>query len=78
MYSLDPLHPDRLRCDRCGHALPVALDPWDDPQSLRMLTEDEAAAYCPGLAADLRLHGILCPGAWFAMQEECEAIAAPR
>ena len=44
MYSLDSLHPDRLRCDRCGHALPVALDVWDDPESLRLLTEDEAAA----------------------------------
>jgi hypothetical protein len=55
MYSLDSLHPARLRFDRCGHALPVALDPSDDPESLRLLTEDEAAAYWPGLAADLRL-----------------------
>jgi hypothetical protein len=78
MNSLDSLHPDRLRCDRCGHALPVALDIWDDPESLRTLTEEEAAAYFPGLAADLRLHGMLCPGAWFATQEEWEAMVAPR
>jgi hypothetical protein len=78
MYSLDSLHPDRLRCDRCGHTLPVALDAWDDPESLRCLTEDEAAAYWPDLAADLRLHGVLCPGAWFADQEAVEAMAAPR
>jgi hypothetical protein len=40
----------------------VALDPWDDPESLRVLTEDEAAAYSPDLAADLRLHGMVRPG----------------
>jgi hypothetical protein len=62
MYSLDSPHLDRLRCDRCGHALRVALDAWDDPESLPMLTEDEAATYFPDLAADLRLHGMLCPG----------------
>jgi hypothetical protein len=78
MYSLDSLHPDRLRCDRCGHALPVALDAWDHPESLRRLTEDEVAAYFPELAADLRLHGMLCPGAWFAHPEWAERMAAPR
>jgi hypothetical protein len=77
-YSLDSLHPNRLRCDRCGHALPVALDPWDGPESLRLLTEDEAAASRPELTADLRPHGLLCPGAWFADQQTAEAMAAPR
>jgi hypothetical protein len=77
MYSLDSSHPDRLRCDRCGHALPVALDAWDGPEALRLLTEDEAATYWPALAADLRLHGMLCPGAWFAGQEAAELMAAP-
>ena len=51
---------------------------WDDPESLRVLTEDEAAAYFPDLATDLRLHGLLCPGAWFADQEGAEMMAAPR
>ena len=78
MYSLDSPHPDRLRCDRCGWAVPVTLDPWDDPEPLRLLTEDEAADYFPGLGADLRLHGMLCPGAWFAGQDEAEEMAAPR
>jgi hypothetical protein len=32
----------------------------------------------PDLAADLRLHAMLCPGAWFAPQETAEAVAAPR
>ena len=41
MYSLDFLHPDRLRCDLCGHALPVALDIWDGPAGLRKLTEED-------------------------------------
>jgi hypothetical protein len=43
-----------------------------------MLIGDEAAAYWPGLAADLRLHAMCCPGAWFADQEAVEAMAAPR
>ena len=68
LYSLDSLHPDRLGCDRCGHALPVALDACDDLEALRLLTEDEAAAYCTGLAADLRLHAMCSPGAWFGGQ----------
>jgi hypothetical protein len=77
-FSLDPFHPDRLRCDRCGWAVPVALDPWDDPESLRCLTEDEACAYFPGSAADLRLHGYRSAGARFGTQEEWEAMAAMR
>jgi WD40 repeat protein len=36
-----------------------------------------AAASWPGLAADLRLHGMLCPGAWFTDQETAEAMAVP-
>jgi hypothetical protein len=32
----------------------------------------------PDLAADQRLHGMLCPGAWFANQEAAEMMAAPR
>src|SRR5262249_33829377 len=33
----------------------------------------------PGLAADLRRHGMLCPGAWFGVpQEEWEAMSAPQ
>jgi hypothetical protein len=44
-----------------------------------MLTEDEAAAYRPELAADLRLHGMTCPGVWFGVpQEDWETMAAPR
>jgi hypothetical protein len=49
---------------------------WDGPESLRLLTEDEAAGYWPGLAADLYLHGMLCPGAWFEDQQTAEAMAA--
>jgi hypothetical protein len=42
------------------------------------MTEDEAAACWPQPAADLRLHGMLCPRAWFADRETAEAMAAPR
>jgi hypothetical protein len=45
-----PFTPSLLRYDRFGHALPVTLDPWDDPESMRLLPEDEAAAYWPDLA----------------------------
>jgi hypothetical protein len=75
-FSLDPLHTDWLRCDSCGWAAPVAIDPWDDPESLRCLTEDEAASYFPGLAAELRRRSYLRPGAWFGTQEGWEAMAA--
>jgi hypothetical protein len=76
-YGIDGLHPDRLRCDRCGWAVPVALDITDDPTALRCLTEDETVAYWPDLAADLRVHGMLCPNAWFGDQGAA-AMAAPR
>jgi hypothetical protein len=78
MYSLDSLHPDRPRYDRCGWAASVALDITDDPAGLRRLTEDEAVACWPALAPDPRLHGMLCPGAGFAGQEVAKAMAAPR
>jgi hypothetical protein len=76
-YRLDTFHPDRLRCEQCGHALPVLLDDWDNPCSLRRPTEGEAASYCPELAADLALHGLVYAGSWFADQEMVELLAAP-
>ena len=77
--SLDTFHPTHLRCDQCGHGLPASPPPDADPEELRMLTEDEAALVWPALAEDLRLHGMLCPGAWFGVpQEEWERLAAPR
>jgi hypothetical protein len=76
-FTLDSFEPHRLRCDRCGHGLAVPLDPWDDPESLRMLTEEEAAAYWPDLAIDLHSHAMTCPGAWFGWaQEQWEEMAA--
>jgi hypothetical protein len=76
--SINSSRADGPSCDRCGRATPVTLDPWDDPESLRLLTEDEAAAYFPDVAADLHLHGMLCPGAWYADQDEAEEMATPR
>jgi hypothetical protein len=78
-YSLDTFHPTHLRCDACGHGIPVTVPPDADPEELRTLTEDEVLLVLPGLDADLRLHGYVCPGAWFGVpQEEWEAMAAPR
>jgi hypothetical protein len=77
-FTLDSFEPHLLRCDRCGHALTVPLDPWDDPESLRMMTVEEAAAYWPELTQELHSHTMTCPGAWFGTQEEREALAAPR
>lgn len=42
------------RTEQIGWATPVTPGPWDDPESRRCLTEDEAAAYWPGLPAALR------------------------
>jgi hypothetical protein len=56
----------------------VSLDITDGPAGQRCLTGDEAAAYWPDLAADPCLHGMLCPGAWFADRETAEAMASPR
>jgi hypothetical protein len=49
----------------------------DDPAALRWLTEDDAAAQWPELAADLCLHGMLYLGAWFSDREAEEPMAAP-
>jgi hypothetical protein len=59
---------------------PPGLPPADaDREELRTLTEDEAALVWPALTEDLRLHRMLCPGAWFGVaQEEWERLAAPR
>ena len=65
-FSLDSFQPGLLRCDLCGHALTVALDPCDEPAALRGLTEDEAAAYWLDPAAEIRLHGLVCAGVWSA------------
>jgi hypothetical protein len=78
MDSLDSLHPDRLRCDRCGWAAPDALDLTDDPAERRCLTEDEATACWPDLAGHLRLHGILCPPARLADPGAAEMVAGLR
>jgi hypothetical protein len=65
LHSIDSLYSDRLTCDHCGHSLAVPLDPWDDPESLRMLTDEEAAPYWPTRALGLLAHAMACPGGWF-------------
>jgi hypothetical protein len=77
-YTLDSLHPDRLRCDRCGAGFPVTLPAGTDPGDVACLTEDEASDLFAVLALELRLHGYLCSGAWLATHEEWQAMAPPR
>jgi hypothetical protein len=77
-YTLDSLHPDRLRCDQCGHLLgPVDLV-GEDPAALVSLTEDRVTHCWPHLAADVGLHEYACPALAGPTLEECEAWAAPR
>jgi dihydrofolate synthase/folylpolyglutamate synthase len=73
MYSLDSLHPDRLLCDRYGHALSVALDLWHDPGSLRLLEGQEETAWQGFSDGIARLTGYLAqhhPDEYNALLEE--------
>jgi hypothetical protein len=63
MHSVDPLRPDRLRCEGCGHSFPVT--PIDtDPACLLHLCADEAAQRWPELADDIHQHSVACLIAW--------------
>jgi hypothetical protein len=63
MYSVDPLRPDRLRCEECGHSFPVT--PRDtDPACLLHLCADEAAGHWPELADEIHRHSVACLIAW--------------
>jgi hypothetical protein len=75
-YTLDSLHPHRLRCDECGHHVgPVDLVGLD-PSNLVSLSDDQAAHYWPALAVDLGLHDYACPVGSAPTLGECEEYAA--
>jgi hypothetical protein len=57
-YSQDPLHPDRLRCDRCG--TPVAPVGGKEHSGVENLTAKQVRAYFPVAAGDVGLHEVLC------------------
>jgi hypothetical protein len=77
-YSLDSLHPDRLRCDHCSRLFaPVDLA-GDDPEALVSLTEAQVAHRWPHLAADVGLHEYACTALHEPTAEECERWGATR
>jgi hypothetical protein len=57
-YQLDPLHPDRLVCDRCG--TPVAPVAGKEFPAVESLTAWQVREYFPGAAGEIELHDILC------------------
>jgi hypothetical protein len=62
-YSLDPLHPDRLRCDLCGVA--VAFAPVGLPATEGLTTRQLVLAGLDGAAlVAVREHDVLCAGRW--------------
>jgi hypothetical protein len=57
-YSQDPLHPDRLRCNRCG--TPVAAVGGKEFPAVEHLTAHQVREYFPEAAADVELHEAVC------------------
>jgi hypothetical protein len=77
-YTLDSLHPDRLRCDHCGQLFgPVDLS-GEDPEALVSLTEDQVVHRWPQLAGDVGLHEYACPAVPGPTLEACERWGAPQ
>jgi hypothetical protein len=72
------LHPNRLRCDRCGAGFAVTVPADTHPGEVARLKEEGAGGLFPALAPELRLDGSLCPRAWFADHETPERMGAPR
>jgi hypothetical protein len=77
-FTLDSLHPDRLRCDHCGQFFGPVDTAAEDPEALVDLTEDQVAHRWPHLAADVALHDYTCPALPGPTFEECEGWPAPR
>ena len=57
-YSTDPLHPDRLRCDRCGLHLD-SVSPVG-PCDLGPLTALQVREYYPEAGDEAEMHDALC------------------
>jgi hypothetical protein len=53
-YSQNPLHPDRLRCDRCG--TPVTAIGDKEFPAVESLTARQVQDYFPDPAPDVELH----------------------
>jgi hypothetical protein len=57
-YSVDPLHPDRLRCDRWGHTVAAVGD--QQAPAVENLTAQQAQEYFPEAAGAVDMHEALC------------------
>jgi hypothetical protein len=62
-YSIDPLHPDRLRCDLCGHAVALASAGLAQAEGLTM-RQLALAGLDPDALVAVAEHGVSCPGRW--------------
>jgi hypothetical protein len=58
LYSIDPLHPDRLRCNVCGATVGALPDDGEAPEG--ELSAEQVAHLLPGLARDVLEHDLLC------------------
>jgi hypothetical protein len=58
-YSIDPLHPDRLRCDECGLAVAAVTGPVS-AFGLAGLSCRQVADYFPEAAEWVELHEATC------------------
>jgi hypothetical protein len=58
LYTIDPLHPSRLRCETCGAT--VAALPNDGEAPTYALTAVQVAHYWPQLAGTVLEHDLLC------------------
>jgi hypothetical protein len=59
LYVIDPLHPDRLRCETCGATVAALPDDGEAPPYAR--TAEQAAHLWPGLTRAVLEHDLLCP-----------------
>jgi hypothetical protein len=58
-YSIDPLYPDRLRCDRCGLDVALVTGPVS-AFGLAGLSYRQVADYFPEAAERAELHKAAC------------------
>jgi hypothetical protein len=77
-YTLDSLHPDWLRCDRCGQQFGPEDFAGEDLAALVSLTEDQRIHRWPELAADIELHHEGCLAVSVPMLDERGRFAGSR
>jgi hypothetical protein len=58
LYAIDPLHPDRLRCEMCGATVAPLPDDGEAPPG--ELTAEQVSHTWPGLALAVQEHDLFC------------------